>query len=165
MRSPASSQVSPSVFVDEQLHGADFALFQGDQGFLKFINDVYPTALRAVGRPHMHSQGARRLAGHALVVTPDAVNAVALAGAFAHPGALQRCAAWHVVGLGDGRTAVGADVAHGLGLAALPLEAVGHVLTTPGQGVVCAAVGAVDVVPHQTLCLIGGVFDVAQPFQ
>ena len=33
----------------------------------------------------------------------------------------------------------------------------GHVLTTPGQGVVCAAVGAVDVVPHQALGLVGGV--------
>lgn len=113
----------------------------------------------------MHSQGAGRLAGHAFVVAPHAINAVALAGAFTHPGALQRCAAWHVVSLGDGRTAVGADVAHGLGLAALPLEAMGHVLTTPGQGVVCAAVGAVDVVAHQALGLVGCVFDVAQPFQ
>ena len=152
-------------FVHEELHGADLASLQRLQGILELDDDVRPRALRAVGRPHMHAQRARRIAGHALAVAPDAIGPVALAGAVAHPGARQGHAAGQVVGLGDGCMAVRADVVHCLGLAACPLEPVGQVLAAPDQRMLDAAVRAVDVKAHHALGVVARALDVAQALQ
>ena len=113
----------------------------------------------------MHAQAARRAAGHALAVAPNAVGAVALAGALAHPRAAHGHTGGHVVGLGNALAAVRAHVAHAGGVAALPFQPVWFVFTTPQQGVVCAAVLAVDVVAHQPFGLFNRVLNVAQPFE
>ena len=143
-------------FVGKQLQGAVVALGAGGHGFEEFFDDAGPAALRAVGAPHVQAQAGGRLAGHALVVAPGAVGTVALAGLAAHPGAQRplaicRGALLEVVGLGDALAAVRADVAHRLGLARLPLEAVGLVFAAPGQRVINPAVRAVDVKAHHAV--------------
>src|SRR5450830_372519 len=150
-------------FVDEELHGARIALLQGRDGFFKLFDDAGPAALGAVGGPDLHAQGFGRSGGLALAVAPDAVGAVAFGGLAADPGAGHGLATGQVVGLGDGLAAVGADVAHGVGLAALPLEAVGPVLAAPHQGVLRIAVGARNVEAHIAFGVVAGAFNVAKP--
>src|SRR5450830_1624532 len=150
-------------FVDEELHGAGVALLQGRDRLFKLFDDAGPAALRAVGGPDLHAQGFGRSGGLALAVAPDAVGAVAFGGLAADPGAGHGLATGQVVGLGDGLAAVGADVAHGVGLAALPLEAVGPVLAAPHQGVLRIAVGARNVEAHIAFGVVAGAFNVAKP--
>src|SRR5256885_961989 len=80
----------------------------------------------------------------------------------AHPGARQRPAAGQVLGLADGLPAVGAHVAHGLGLAGLPFEAVHDLFAAPGQRVLGLAARALDQVVDLVIGILAGAADVAQ---
>lgn len=110
---------------------ASVAFLQRDVSLAKLGDDALPTALRAVGRPQLHAQRARRATRRASLVAPHPVSAVAPPGAQAHPRAHQRPPAAQVVGLRDAAVAVRADVAHGVGQVFVPLESVGYVGAAP----------------------------------